>query len=207
MGLVFDIGAYIGNKTQDYLSRGQRVIAVEPQPESAQTLRHRYWNNANVIVVEKAVTDKVGYADLITPNADLVTLSTLVPAKWYTGRFSKMYATHTFHVQTTTLDELIAEYGKPEFIKIDVEGSEEQVLRGLHQPVDKLTFEYSSDHLDSLNQCLNVLDALGSWQYSFSIGDAWFSLPTTRKYMEADLLDEVERDSNLWGDVVCEYQR
>ncbi len=39
--LVFDIGANIGNMTSVYLSRGARVIAVEPVPEFAAKLRER----------------------------------------------------------------------------------------------------------------------------------------------------------------------
>ena len=38
-------------------------------------------------------------------------------------------------VPATTLDELIAAYGIPAFVKIDVEGMEHEVLAGLSQPV------------------------------------------------------------------------
>ena len=43
-------------------------------------------------------------------------------------------------VPVTTLDALIAEHGPPRFVKIDVEGHEAEVLRGLSRPgaVDRL---------------------------------------------------------------------
>src|SRR4029453_18235955 len=44
-------------------------------------------------------------------------------------------------VQTTTLDELTISYGLPFFVKIDVEGYEPSVLRGMKRPVPFLSFE------------------------------------------------------------------
>jgi len=44
-------------------------------------------------------------------------------------------------VETTTLEELITSYGRPLFVKIDVEGYELNVIRGLRQPVPYLSFE------------------------------------------------------------------
>src|SRR4029453_8343172 len=45
-------------------------------------------------------------------------------------------------VRTVTADALIARYGRPAFIKIDVEGGEPAVLDGLTMPVPALSFEY-----------------------------------------------------------------
>ena len=44
----------------------------------------------------------------------------------------------------TTLDRLIAQHGVPSFIKIDVEGFEDQVLAGLTHPVPALSFEFTT---------------------------------------------------------------
>ena len=45
-------------------------------------------------------------------------------------------------VAVTTLDALIARFGVPAFIKIDVEGAEPDVLAGLSHAVPVLSFEY-----------------------------------------------------------------
>ena len=45
-------------------------------------------------------------------------------------------------VEVTTLDRLIAIYGAPTFCKIDVEGSELQVLEGLTEALPALSFEF-----------------------------------------------------------------
>jgi FkbM family methyltransferase len=45
----------------------------------------------------------------------------------------------------TTMDTLISLYGKPDYCKIDVEGFEINVLKGLNIPLNLVSFEY---HLD-----------------------------------------------------------
>ena len=44
-------------------------------------------------------------------------------------------------VETTTLEELIRSYGRPFYIKIDVEGHEASVLKGLQSVVPFVSFE------------------------------------------------------------------
>ena len=56
---------------------------------------------------------------------------------------SNMSAGHSrAEVHVTTLDAMIAAHGLPRYIKIDVEGYEAEVLSGLSQPVDLVSFEY-----------------------------------------------------------------
>src|SRR5258708_30129788 len=46
-------------------------------------------------------------------------------------------------VETVTLDSLIEAHGLPTFIKIDVEGHEPAVLKGLHRRVPGVSFEFN----------------------------------------------------------------
>jgi transposase len=75
-------------------------------------------------------------------------------------------------VETTTLDKLIAEHGLPFFIKIDVEGHEPSVLRGLHSAVPYLSFEVNLPEFASEGQeCVEILSRLapaGKFNYARS---------------------------------------
>ena len=58
--LVFDIGAHTGAKTEWFLSRGARVIAVEPQTACVDALQRRYGNHPNLTIVQKGVSSTAG---------------------------------------------------------------------------------------------------------------------------------------------------
>jgi hypothetical protein len=66
-----------------------------------------------------------------------------------------------YEVETVTLEHLIARHGRPEFLKIDVEGHEASVLRGLEQPVPMLSFELNlPEFLAEGLECIAHLGAL-----------------------------------------------
>jgi len=64
-------------------------------------------------------------------------------------------------IQTTTLDALIKEHGNPDLIKIDVEGYELQVLKGLSTKEGKICFEWHEEAYQDLCDCLDRLEELG----------------------------------------------
>jgi len=73
-------------------------------------------------------------------------------------------------VETTTLEELMAVHGVPFFIKIDVEGHELNVLRGMNRPVPYLSFEVNLPEFKEEGlQCvyiLNEIAANGEFNYA-----------------------------------------
>ena len=70
-------------------------------------------------------------------------------------------------VSVTTLDRLIAEYGRPAFCKIDVEGYELEVLRGLSQPLPALSFEYIPAAMETALGCIERLGELGAYAFNW----------------------------------------
>jgi hypothetical protein len=76
-------------------------------------------------------------------------------------RFKGEEWNETEQVVIDTLDNLIAKYGLPKFIKIDVEGFELDVLKGLTNPVPIISFEYATpEHTVRLFECIEMIEKL-----------------------------------------------
>ena len=161
--LCFDVGANNGNRTKLFLKLGAKTISIEPQQACLQRLIKLFENNKDVIIVAKALADKQGTAtiDICEESPILSTMSD----KWKNeGRFSKEYKwSKTQEVVTTTLDLLIEQYGLPVFCKIDVEGFEYSVLRGLTKPINVISFEFTREFLDEATRCINHISSCISY--------------------------------------------
>ena len=174
--LVFDLGAHAGNRARALAALGCRVVAVEPQPDFARLLRALFARSDAIEVVEAAVAAASGRAALAVSERT-PTLTTLA-VEWRDERlrdprFAGVRWERTVNVETTTLDALIARFGAPSFVKIDVEGSEPQVLAGLTRPLRLLSFEYLPGALEHVRAAMARLDALGPYRYNWSPGESY----------------------------------
>jgi hypothetical protein len=72
-----------------------------------------------------------------------------------------------------TLDQAIAQYGVPQFCKIDVEGYEMEVLRGLSQRIPFLTIEYHLNEKDIRKtiDCVDYLSRFGALSINITLGE------------------------------------
>jgi FkbM family methyltransferase len=139
--LVFDVGAHVGDRVAAFRRLGATVVAVEPQRALNFVIGMIYGRDDRVVIDRVAVGRKTGDVRLMI-NTDNPTISTASDAfiraaqdapGWQGQRWDK-----SIRVPMTTLDALIAEHGVPAFIKIDIEGFEEEALMGLTQPVAAL---------------------------------------------------------------------
>ncbi len=172
--LVFDIGSNVGDRTVIFRELGARVIAVEPQSECVQMMLKRKHVDSEVIALTAAVGASNGWID-IHINKKLHPLSSCNP-DWIktvitTNRFQNSEWDGTRRVPMITLNEMIEAYGLPDFIKIDVEGYEHEVLAGLNSPIHALSFEFTPGYTESAERCLSRLTELGMGQFNYSIGE------------------------------------
>jgi len=166
--LCFDVGAHVGNRVRTFVSLGAQVVAVEPQPQMVATLQRMYGKRADVTIVPVGVADRPGRLTLHinTRNPTLTSFS----EAWVEGfsahpDISAAPWDDAVEVEVQTLDQLIAAYGEPRFCKVDVEGLEDRVLRGLSRAVQALSFEAFPLQIDRSIACVEQLQTLGDYRY------------------------------------------
>lgn len=169
--LCFDIGAHLGNRIHAWRRLGGIVVACEPHPQCFRFLQNHYGKKENIFLLNTAVSERRG-EDVLHISSGSPTLST-ISEEWIkivsTARiFSGITWDSSVSVQVTTLDNLIEKYGLPGFIKIDTEGSELSVLKGLHHQVPALSFEYLPASLEIAEHCIEELKRLGNYRFNLS---------------------------------------
>jgi FkbM family methyltransferase len=206
--LCFDVGANLGDRTEAFVRLGGRVVAIEPQDFCMEQLRRRYRNNSNVILVQKAVGDKEGKAELMLSKWH--TISSLsrewIRAVQASGRFAAYTWDNTATVPMTTLDKLIEEYGRPVFCKIDVEGFEFQVVKGLSVTIRALSFEFVPEFIDSSLDCISHLSSLGRPRFNYSVWET-MTLQLPKWIGPEEMRDTLQSlpDKSVFGDVYARF--
>lgn len=168
MELIFDVGYNHGQFTQECfrLYPKTQVVAVEANPQLCGVT-----NTDNFVLINRVVSD-VNDSELdfyVEHQADGI--STASKNFMDNSRFSKgsKYITGTtFHkwsepikVPSITLDALIEHYGVPDLIKVDVEGYEYTVLKGLTKKAKDICFEWHEEFYDDVVKIVDHLKNIG----------------------------------------------
>ncbi len=153
--LCFDVGANIGEKSEAMLKAGARVVAFEPNPQILPELQARCGRRDNWTLVATALGSGSAIATLHARNSHA---QSSLAVDWEGGA-----AVAKFKVPVITLDAAIECFGCPAFCKVDVEGWELEVLKGLTQPIPLMSFEFHlrESDIQTTIACMKRLAQLG----------------------------------------------
>jgi FkbM family methyltransferase len=198
--LCFDVGANIGEKSEALLRGGARVVAFEPNRLVVPELRARCGTHRAWTLVETALGSGPGIATL---HAQESHGQSSLATDWEDG---KLIA--SFPVPVVTLDAAIDCFGLADYCKIDVEGWELEVLNGLSQPFNLISFEFRLDEKGARNSrfCLERLARFGpSWvnitpaERSTFLFEEWIPLDEFLNRFPENLIKSLP--GNPYGDV------
>ena len=178
--LCFDVGANIGNRITPLLKIGARIIAIEPQQKCIKYLKRKF--GKMITIVEKGLGESECVKEFhLSEDSTLSSFSDYwIKTVTNTSRFKGKNWIKNVKVSMTTLDELIKKYGKPSFIKIDVEGYELEVLKGLTHPIKMISFEYTvPEQPERAIVCIDQIEKYNKLvECNYSIGeDLVWALP------------------------------
>lgn len=212
--VAFDIGAHVGTRARAMRAVGARVVAVEPQEPFASYLRRTL--PGDIEVVPAAVGNLAGEREMAVSHRH-PTVSSLqkdfVQSASGSPGFEKVQWNGSQSVQVVTMDDLISRYGTPDYVKIDVEGFESDVVAGLSEPVALLSTEYLPGFPSLSHQVIDRLENLGEYFFNPVSGETgrfmwpeWRDAAATREWL--DLLTANERSGDLFArcDDVSSYE-
>ncbi len=168
MKLIFDIGYNKGEFAQECfrLYPDCKVVGVEA---NLSLIYNNQSTESMVLLHALASSGENQYEDFyIEPNqSGISTASTMFMKNSRFTKGSKNLNPNSARwslktkVKTLTIDDMVKTYGIPDLIKIDVEGYEYEVLRGLTQKQNKICFEWHEEEYDTLLKIIEHLQNLG----------------------------------------------
>lgn len=207
----YDVGANYGNRIEPVMDMGVKVVAIEPQKECLSFLKRKYGNK--IALVPYGLGEKEEEKTIYISNVHTISSFSKdwIEATQNSGRFSQYTWDKQRKVPMTTLDNLIRNYGKPRFMKIDVEGFELEVLKGLSVPVHMISFEYTvPERTEAAAACIRrLVDISGdAVMFNYSVGES-MEWAMNRWISSEEMLVEIAKEAFIstgFGDIYAKSE-
>lgn len=204
--LIFDIGANYGWTTLTFLKFSSQVIAYEPDINNLKILRYRFGDTNRLVIEAKAISNNIDGA-VFYQNRNSSALNTL-SLKWVDAltngvyREKKNFTSEKYKVETSTLDIEMRKYGKPVFLKVDVEGHEYSVFEGLHSSIALVVFEANLPEF--VDETLSILEYIKNLDQNCSFNFAYNYNLQLKEYVNTDVLALKLKECNFSSiDIIC----
>jgi FkbM family methyltransferase len=175
---IFDIGANNGQFTDKCIEthKDLTMITIEANPYLIDHLKLKY-NNNNIIILNNLISEKDNEEiDFYISNVNTISTASI---EWITeSRFTGSYFWYQpLKIKSRSLDSLIEEYGVPDLIKIDVEGYEFEVIKGLSKRSCEICFEWAEEQYTNIIKIINHLKNIGYKNFGYILGDEHLKRP------------------------------
>lgn len=199
---IFDVGANMGRKSFIFSRLTKKVVAFEPSPKLYSFLNKRF-SGSNVILFNCALGSSASTLNFYITEKD-ESYNSLNLKHIKTTATIRGIATdenvNCVKVRVEMIEDYIAKFGTPKYIKIDVEGFEYEVLKGLSTPVPILSFEANlPEFKEESIQSLNYLEKISSNKYEFNfalensfMSQKFISANEARDFLKNSILNYVE---------------
>jgi len=184
----FDIGAHFGYYTllgSFIVGHEGKVHAFDPTPSTFDILETNSSKKPNVVINNLAVASKRNKILINDYGVRYSSFNSVYNARLPKNIISKLN-TKRYEIQAISIDEYVEDKNlKPDFIKIDAESSEYEILLGMEHTIDKfhpiITVEVGDYNIEGVTMSKNLIEFLinkGYKPYEFKDGK---SLPHALK--------------------------
>jgi len=166
--VIIDAGAHIGLATLYFKKTfpGARITAIEPNPSSAVLLEKNIWENqlSDVIVVTSALAADAGQKTFYIDEGNTEWFST---SGFYPGAWNGQQETKSLPMPTLPLNDFLSH--PVDFLKMDIEGSELEVLTAAGSQLQQVKHLIVEFHPGEDRPLSKLLDLLKRQQFEITI--------------------------------------
>ena len=169
--LVYDVGLHMGEDAEYYLKIGHQVVAFEANPSCVEYCRNKFSKeirSGQLLIVAGAIAapNETGKVKFFV-NPTISVWSTTNPT-WVARNLAAGAASVEIEVDRVDIREIFARRGMPYFLKIDIEGADNEVLDALgyfQERPEFVSIEVNTVELVKARRDLRTLDRLGYRQF------------------------------------------